>query len=140
MIYHFRADDGTTESHSHVEFVDVDGNTRHLSNDEFVLSPTGEWKSPRTGAVNPSGWMLEVTRLEMKLKIAPFMHDQELDTRGTTMVVYWEGCCSITGTKAGRDITGNAYAELVGYDRSHERMNIGTFLFGDRFDWFTRRS
>jgi predicted secreted hydrolase len=140
MIYHFRNESGATESYSHVEFVDVDGNTRHLPSDEFVLVPTGDWRSTTTGTVYPSGWTLEVPALEMKLDITPFIHDQELNTRGTSMVVYWEGCCSITGTKAGHNITGKAYAELVGYDRSHERMNIGTFLFGDRFGWFTKRS
>jgi hypothetical protein len=47
------------------------------------------------------------------------------------MIVYWEGACSVSGTRNGEPVTGRAYVELVGYDRSHEAAGIGEFLFAD---------
>ncbi|MDQ3937528.1 MAG: lipocalin family protein, partial [Chloroflexota bacterium] len=41
--------------------------------------------------------------------------DQELDTRPTTGVVYWEGSQVVEATRAGRPLSGNAYVELTGY-------------------------
>jgi cyanophycinase-like exopeptidase len=63
---------------------------------------------------------------------------QELDTRGTTMIVYWEGACEVSGTKAGSAIDGNAYVELVGYDRSHEQPNLAYFLMGDSLEFLRK--
>jgi len=67
----------------------------------------------------------------IEVDIEPLIDDQELDTRGTTMIVYWEGVCQVSGSRAGNAVTGRAYVELVGYDRSHENVNIATFLFAD---------
>jgi hypothetical protein len=60
--------------------------------------------------------------------------DQELDTRGTTMIVYWEGACTVRGRHGNESVEGRAYAELVGYDRSHDSPSVGTFLMGESFD------
>jgi hypothetical protein len=66
------------------------------------------------------------------------MQDQELDTRGSTMIIYWEGACEVTGTAGDGGISGRAYVELVGYDRSHESPNLAYFLVGNPFDLLTR--
>jgi len=29
---------------------------------------------------------------------------------------YWEGSCTVTGTRDGRPVSGKAYTELTGYD------------------------
>jgi len=60
--------------------------------------------------------------------------DQELDTRGTTMIIYWEGACNVAGSAGTCRVTGQAYVELVGYDRSHERPNLAYFLVGNPYD------
>jgi predicted secreted hydrolase len=44
--------------------------------------------------------------------------DQELDTAQSTQVVYWEGSVDISGTKAGKDMKGEGYMELTGYDKA----------------------
>ena len=41
--------------------------------------------------------------------------DQELDSRTTTLNVYWEGLCKLIGTHAMRDVKGWAYVELTNY-------------------------
>jgi predicted secreted hydrolase len=43
------------------------------------------------------------------------VNDQELDTRPTTGVVYWEGSQLVSGTLDGQPIGGQAYVELTGY-------------------------
>ena len=68
------------------------------------------------------------------MTVTPVLKDQELDTRGTTMVVYWEGACTVEGTRDGSAVAGRAYVELVGYDRSHESPSFTTFLFGSALD------
>ncbi|HEU0116317.1 MAG TPA: lipocalin family protein, partial [Thermomicrobiales bacterium] len=47
--------------------------------------------------------------------VAPTMLDQELDTRPSTGVIYWEGEATVTGMSGGRPIDGLAYVELTGY-------------------------
>jgi predicted secreted hydrolase len=44
--------------------------------------------------------------------------DQELDTRATTGVIYWEGSQRVTATRAGTPVSGEAYVELTGYASS----------------------
>jgi len=76
--------------------------------------------------------------LEIELDVTPVIENQELDTRGTTMIVYWEGACKISGKAANNKIRGRAYVELVGYDRSHDQPNLSRFLLGNSFDFLGR--
>ena len=41
-------------------YVDAAGSTTHLPADAFRVTVTGHWTSPRTGAVYPAGWHVEV--------------------------------------------------------------------------------
>jgi len=45
----------------------------------------------------------------------PTVADQELDTRATTGVVYWEGSQRVSAIRNGTPIGGQAYVELTGY-------------------------
>ena len=47
--------------------------------------------------------------------LTPTVADQELDTRATTGVVYWEGSQVVTATRDGAAVGGEAYVELTGY-------------------------
>jgi predicted secreted hydrolase len=47
--------------------------------------------------------------------VTPTLRDQELDTRSTTGVVYWEGSERVSGTRGGRPVAGKGYVELTGY-------------------------
>ena len=129
MIYQFRNAEGGAGEFSHGAYIDSDGESTYLKLEDFTVEPTGTWKSLKTGAEYPSGWRVTVPQLGCELAVEPVLRDQELDTRGTTMIVYWEGACGVSGTCAGREVTGRAYAELVGYERSHENPSLSTFLF-----------
>lgn len=68
------------------------------------------WRSPRTGARYPVGLRIEVDG--RRLELVPLLDDQELDTRGSTGTVYWEGAMRVT--RDGREV-GRGYLELTGY-------------------------
>ncbi|HYE16648.1 MAG TPA: lipocalin family protein [Pyrinomonadaceae bacterium] len=134
MVYHLRDAAGRPSPFSSGTFVGPDGSWSHLSREDFELEATGRWRSPASGATYPSGWRLRVPRFGVDVTVTPVLKDQELDTRGTTMIVYWEGACAVEGSRAGRAVEGRAYVELVGYDRSHEQPSLTAFLFGGALD------
>jgi len=47
--------------------------------------------------------------------VAPLVADQELDTRQTTGIIYWEGAVAGQGMSRGRKIDCEGYIELTGY-------------------------
>ncbi len=95
--------------------VDQDGRTRHLPADALSVEVLGSWTSERTGATYPSGWRIRIPSEMLDVTLEPVVLDQELDTRATTGVVYWEGAQTVAGTRQGRPIGGRAYVELTGY-------------------------
>jgi predicted secreted hydrolase len=95
--------------------VDAAGATRHLAAEDVSVEALGEWQSPRTGAVYPSGWRIRVPPEGLDLTVTPTVLDQELDTRATTGVIYWEGSQGVSGSRAGVPVTGRGYVELTGY-------------------------
>jgi RND superfamily putative drug exporter len=95
--------------------VGPEGSARHLERDAFSIEETGRWTSPRTGADYPAGWRIDVPGESLTIELEPTLADQELDTRPTTGVVYWEGSQVVTAERAGRRLGGEAYVELTGY-------------------------
>jgi predicted secreted hydrolase len=95
--------------------VDRDGTTRHLERDAFTVAVTDHWTSPKTGAVYPAGWDIAVPSEHLRVHLAPTVADQELDTRASTGVVYWEGSQRVTARRDGQAVGGQAYVELTGY-------------------------
>ena len=92
-----------------------DGTSRPVARTEITVDAVGHWTSTRTGASYPSGWRVRVSGAALDLTVVPTVRDQELDTRATTGVVYWEGSETVTGTRSGRAVTGKGYVELTGY-------------------------
>ena len=95
--------------------IDRAGVTRHLERDAFTVTVDRHWTSPATGADYPAGWSITVPSASLEIGLVPTVAAQELDTRATTGVVYWEGSQRVTATRAGRPVDGQAYVELTGY-------------------------
>ena len=95
--------------------VDPDGTTRHLDRDAFSVEVADRWTSPLTGADYPAGWSIAIPGEGLQVVLAPTVAAQELDTRATTGVVYWEGSQVVSATRDGRPLGGEAYVELTGY-------------------------
>lgn len=139
MCYQLRDGANNVSPFSSGTFVNENGDFEPLSHEDFTIEPTGYWKSPHTAAIYPSGWRLQAPKFGLDLTVTPVMQDQEIDSRGTTMIVYWEGACEVTGKAGESDVNGRAYVELVGYDRSHDQPNLAYFLMGNSFE-FPRKS
>lgn len=102
-----------------------DGELAVLGAGDFAVTATAEWTSTTTGATYPSGWLLEIPALDLAMSVTPTLLDQELDTRRTTGVVYWEGEAVVQGTYGDEPIEGLAYVELTGY-APYEPLDLGT--------------
>ena len=96
-------------------WVAANGTVETIPASDIRLTATGSWLSPATGANWPSGWRLEIPSKGLSVAISPEVLDQELDTRATTGVIYWEGANRVSGTLNGRPVSGAAYVELTGY-------------------------
>jgi predicted secreted hydrolase len=94
---------------------EADGSVDHLDASAFHVTATGSWTSPNTGATYPAGWRIEIPGRATVIELTPTVAQQELDTRATTGVVYWEGSQRVTATVGGIAVGGQAYVELTGY-------------------------
>ena len=95
--------------------VDADGTTRHLPREAFNVDVTDRWISPTTGADYPAGWHITVPGEDLEIDLRPTVADQELDTRASTGVIYWEGSQVVSATRNGEPLGGEGYVELTGY-------------------------
>ena len=95
--------------------VDAAGRTTHLPREAFTVEATDRWTSPATGATYPARWRIAIPDQDLTIQLTPAVADQELDTRATTGVVYWEGSQRVTAARGGRALGGEAYVELTGY-------------------------
>ncbi len=111
-----RAADGTLAL-AYGTLVGLDGSAQHLGPADVTVEATPDrtWTSPTTGAVYPAAWTIRIPGENVVIGLTPTVADQELDTRPTTGVVYWEGSQIVLATRAGTPVGGEAYVELTGY-------------------------
>ncbi|MET0771607.1 MAG: lipocalin family protein [Candidatus Limnocylindrales bacterium] len=95
--------------------VRADGSVSYLPGDSFEVAVNARWRSPATGADYPAGWRITLPGEALVIDLVPTVAAQELDTRATTGVVYWEGSQVVTAARGGVPIAGEAYVELTGY-------------------------
>lgn len=74
------------------------------------FKPLRHWRSARSGASYPVSMRVTVGARELRLE--PIFDDQELDTRGSTGTIYWEGAVRVFEQQ--RQV-GRGYLELTGY-------------------------
>src|SRR4029079_14361386 len=77
------------------------GVTQNLPREAFTVEITKRWTSQATGADYPAGWKITIPVEQRRIERTPTVAAQELDTRATTGVVYWEGSQRVTATRAG---------------------------------------
>jgi len=110
MFYSLRDRDGAEDPYSAGTWIDSQGRARPLSRADVRIEVLGHWTDAR-GARYPSRWRLLLPALGLDIDIRPILADQEL----VTSPRYWEGAVDLSGTRAGRPLTGRGYVELVGY-------------------------
>jgi predicted secreted hydrolase len=109
MYYRMRRKDGAADPHSRGVIIDADGGRHAVSPEDIRITVTAHWQSPRSGARYPAGWMLELPDHGLRLRVTPYVADQELSGR----LRYWEGAVRVEDGE-GR-AAGSGYVELVGY-------------------------
>jgi predicted secreted hydrolase len=117
MLYQIRRRDGAPDVTSSGSLVTSDGSVIHLGHDQLRVQPLGRWTSPKSGATYPMGWTVAVPSLQISVTLQPLLKQQELDTRASTRVTYWEGAVSVSGSFDNVAVTGQGYVEMTGYAR-----------------------
>ena len=103
--------------------VNPDGVATHLDDADFTVVALGYWPSPRSGHTYVVGWFITIpSGLPIgpaEIELEPTVFDQELDTRPTTGVAYWEGSQHVIVTRLEDKPVGNpsgdAYVEMTRY-------------------------
>jgi len=123
MLYRLRRTDGSVEPMSSGTWVPAHGRAQALTVDDVHVEARGTWTSRASGARYPSGWRVTVPQFGLALDLAPLLADQELITRRSTQITYWEGAVRARGTLHGTSVTGQGYVELIGYaERFRQRL------------------
>jgi predicted secreted hydrolase len=89
----------------------ADGTLRVFAPDEVRFSAGRRWTSPATAAVYPVQWRID--HPAGPHTVNALLDAQELDSRGSTGAVYWEGLSEVLDG-AGRRV-GLGYLEMTGY-------------------------
>jgi predicted secreted hydrolase len=118
MLYVIRRTDGSPDVTSSGSLIASDGRVIHVRHDQMRITPLARWKSPKSGATYPVRWRVEVPAFNVALDVNSLMPAQELLTKGSTRVNYWEGACDVSGTFGGVAVRGEAYVEMTGYDKA----------------------
>lgn len=112
MLALIRHSDGTLEPTSSGSFVSPSGELTLVNRQELQVEVLDTWKSPKSGAVYPSKWAIEIPKLKLTLQGNPLMPNQELNVATAT---YWEGAVGFNGMKNNQVLHGKGYVELTGY-------------------------
>ncbi|MBI5411189.1 MAG: carotenoid 1,2-hydratase [Nitrospirae bacterium] len=115
MFYRLRRADGTTDPASSGTLVFPDGRSQHLLTSDVHIEALDHWTSGQSGARYPSRWHITVPTAGLMLDLIPRLSNQELMTRRSTQVTYWEGAVEVTGKLREASIAGLGYVELTGY-------------------------
>ncbi len=112
MLYLLRHDDGTFESTSAGTYIAPDGTSEPLKLTDWQVKVLDTWQSPKSKAIYPAKWTIEIPKLSLLLQAKSMMPDQELNTSTAT---YWEGAVAFNGTMQEQPLQGKGYVELTGY-------------------------
>jgi len=118
MLYQLRRKTGGADPFSSGTLVSADGTSRHIRQDEFVITSQSQWASKRSGITYPAGWKLELPGYGIQLTLSPDLPDQELHNLRSISASYWEGSVTAEGTINSEPIKGKGYVELVGYGKA----------------------
>jgi predicted secreted hydrolase len=115
MLYQIRRSDGTPDATSSGSLITSDGEVIHIRRDQMRIEATGRWHSEKSGATYPMGWRVSVPEFGIAVDVRPAMQNQELVTRGSTNVTYWEGAVDVSGSSRNTAVSGVGYVEMTGY-------------------------
>jgi len=86
---------------------------------EVLFKPLRRWTSPLSQASYPVEWMVRTPADYYTVRAV--LDNQELDSRGSTGAIYWEGLSEVCGRVTTR-LVGRGYLELTGYAATFETV------------------
>jgi predicted secreted hydrolase len=113
MFYQIRHQDGRIDPYSSGTIIFPNGSSQPLSLKDFQIDVLE--KCQKSGAAYPAKWMVKVPGHRIELILGPTVKDQELITRESTRVTYWEGSVRVDGRYGNDPVKGMGYVELTGY-------------------------
>jgi predicted secreted hydrolase len=84
-----------------------------FSKGEVVFDPQRRWTSPLSQASYPVEWTVRTAAGTYTVRAV--IDNQELDSRGSTGAIYWEGLSDLIDSDGKR--VGRGYLEMTGYAR-----------------------
>lgn len=109
MAFRIRGKEGSTYW-AGATYRDASGRRTVYRPEDVHFEALRTWRSPRTDTTYPVAMRLQVGPHVLTLE--PLMDDQELDSRGSTGAIYWEGAMRVLRDGAP---VGRGYMELTGY-------------------------
>jgi predicted secreted hydrolase len=111
MLYLIRQPDGSYSTQAG-SLITASAEVIDLTQEDFDLSVIGTpWESSVTGGIYPLEWRLVLPTYGIDVTLEPAINQQEMDTRASTGIVYWEGAMEVKGSHQGL-----GYMELTNYD------------------------
>lgn len=87
------------------------GTAQGFDPDEVVFEPLRRWHSPASRATYPVEWSVHTPA--GRYTVRALLDSQELDSRGSTGAIYWEGLSDLFDAQGRR--VGRGYLEMTGY-------------------------
>lgn len=87
------------------------GSVQAFGPEDVVFTPQRRWTSPLSQASYPVQWAVRTPAGRFVVKAV--IDQQELDSRGSTGAIYWEGLSDLLDAKGQR--VGRGYLEMTGY-------------------------
>ena len=95
----------------------ADGRLERYAPEDVDFATRRSWTSPRSRATWPVAQRITIgtgtNETPLVIDVDPMMDDQELDSRGSTGTIYWEGAVRVKGADA--KPLGKGYLEMTGY-------------------------
>lgn len=117
MVYLLRNIDGSYDPYSRAVLIKVDGSKEEALLSEIKFEQKSFWESDKTEARYPVSWRIKVPRWNLEVDVEPYVEACELLTPKSTMTAYWEGPIKINGHLGNKNIFGQGYLEMCGYER-----------------------
>jgi predicted secreted hydrolase len=92
-------------------FRNAGGTLRSFEQGETLFEPLRRWQSPHSKASYPVECRVRTPAGQFTVKAV--LDDQELDSRGSTGAIYWEGLCEVWDSN--NQLAGRGYLEMTGY-------------------------
>jgi predicted secreted hydrolase len=108
--------------HSLGTYIDADGESYALSMDDISVDHFDTWTSPSTKVTYHTGWLLNLPRFGISLRLDPTVQESEFYIPNINMPVYWEGPVEVSGTKDGFPIKGHGFVELTVHIESGKKL------------------